>query len=53
MQQKESKTTWHFRISMIKSAFRIAAGIALCRSDIWVAGAFLIVAEILGIIEEL
>ena len=45
---------WHARISFIKSAVRIAAGISL----IWpqsmiLAGIFLIVAEILGVAEEL
>lgn len=53
MQEKESKTNWHFRISVIKSSLRIGAGIALCKSDIWAAGMLFIVAEILGIVEEL
>jgi hypothetical protein len=53
MQVKESKTNWHFNISIVKSALRIAAGITLCKSDIWVAGMLFIVAEILGIVEEL
>ena len=53
MQVKESKTNWHFRISVVKSALRICAGIALCKSDIWVAGVLFILAEILGIVEEL
>lgn len=52
-QPKESKTNWHFRISVVKSSLRIVAGIALCKSDIWVAGVLFIVAEILGIVEEL
>lgn len=46
--------TWHARISFIKSAFRIAAGISLIwPQSIILAGVFLIVAEILGIGEEL
>lgn len=53
MQPKESKTNWHFRISIVKSALRITAGIALCKSDIFVAGLLFIAAEILGIVEEL
>ena len=53
MQEKESKTNWHFRISIVKSALRITAGIALCKSDIFAAGLLFIVAEILGIVEEL
>jgi hypothetical protein len=56
MQVKESKTNWHFRISIIKSVIRIFAGISLMCVDQWyinAAGGMLIGAEILGIIEEL
>ena len=53
MQVKESKTNSHFWISMIKSGVRIAAGVMLCLGDIWKAGALLIIAEVLGIVEEL
>jgi hypothetical protein len=53
MQVKESKTNWHFRISVAKSILRIIAGIALVNSLLITAGSFFIVAEILGIIEEL
>jgi hypothetical protein len=51
-QEKESKTNWHFRISIIKSLFRIVAGLLLITSDIMTAGLILIAAELLGIIEE-
>lgn len=52
MHQPDAKK--HFQLSMIKSAVRIAAGIAL----IWpqsmiLAGAFLIVAEVIGVAEEM
>jgi hypothetical protein len=53
MQIKESKTNTHFWTSMVKSGVRIAAGIMLCTGDIWKAGILLIIAEILGIVEEL
>ena len=56
MQQKESKTNWHFKISITKSIIRIFAGIALMYADQWyfnAAGGLLIGAEILGILEEL
>jgi hypothetical protein len=56
MQQKESKSKWHFRVSLIKSIIRIFAGIALMYADQWyfnAAGGLLIGAEILGIVEEL
>jgi hypothetical protein len=44
----------HQQISFVKSALRIAAGIALIWPESLVlAGAFLIVAEVLGIAEEL
>lgn len=56
MQPKESKSHWHFTISLIKSGIRILAGIALLYANDWyflAAGGMLIVAEILGIVEEL
>ena len=53
MQEKESKTNWHFRVSLLKSVLRIMAGIALMNEYVITAGSFLIVAEILGIVEEL
>ena len=53
MQQKESKTNSHFYVSLVKSGVRIAAGIMLCLGGIWKAGALLIIAEVLGIVEEL
>jgi hypothetical protein len=52
MQEKESKTNWHFRISIVKSIFRICAGGSLMIGDISLAGILLIAAEILGIVEE-
>lgn len=55
MQPKESKSNWHFNISLIKSFIRILAGIALIYGDQWylnAAGGMLIGAEILGIVEE-
>jgi hypothetical protein len=53
MQPKESKTNSHFWISIVKSGVRIAAGVMLCVGDVWKAGALLIVAEVLGVAEEL
>lgn len=43
----------HKYISFAKSTVRIAAGIALCFSMFWYAGGLLILAEILGIAEEM
>lgn len=53
MQEKESKTNWHFRISLSKSSLRIGAGFALCYGDLLLTGVLLILAEVLGIAEEL
>jgi hypothetical protein len=52
MQEKESKTNWHFRISLAKSFLRIIAGGALFGGLLGMAGLLLIVAEVLGIVEE-
>ena len=43
----------HKYISFVKSGFRILAGVALCFGDFVIAGSLLIVAELLGIAEEL
>jgi hypothetical protein len=43
----------HKYVSFAKSGVRIAAGAALCFSMFWYAGALLILAEILGVVEEL
>lgn len=53
MQPKESKSNSHFWISLVKSGFRIGAGITLCMGDLLSAGALLIIAEGLGIAEEI
>ena len=53
MQEKESKTNWHFRISIIKSVIRMCAGVYLILGEPIAAGGLLIAAEILGVVEEL
>jgi len=53
MQPKESKTNWHFYISLIKSGFRMGAGFALMLGHLVLSGVLLIIAAILGIAEEL
>jgi hypothetical protein len=53
MQEKESKTNTHFWISLVKSGIRIGAGITLWNGDYMSAGALLIIAEALGIAEEI
>jgi hypothetical protein len=52
--QPKDTSKGHFYVSLIKSATRIAAGISLIwPQNIVLAGAFLIAAEILGVIEEI
>jgi hypothetical protein len=43
----------HFFVSLAKSAIRILAGISLIYGSLVVGGVLLIVAEVLGIVEEL
>lgn len=43
----------HFYVSLVKSVLRIGAGISLIMVGFPEAGTLLIVAEVLGIVEEL
>lgn len=51
--QPKDTSKGHFYVSIVKSAVRIAAGAALIMGSLVVCGALLILAEILGIVEEL
>jgi hypothetical protein len=51
--QPKDTSKGHFYVSIVKSAVRIAAGIALIMGAFVVTGALIILAEILGIVEEL
>ena len=51
MKQPDPKL--HQQISFVKSGLRILAGAAFMVGTLWVGGLLIIVAEILGIIEEL
>ena len=54
--QPKDTSKGHFYVSLAKSSVRIAAGVALCLTLtplLWYAGALLILAEVLGIVEEL
>ena len=56
MIQKKDNRLGHFRVSLIKSSVRILAGICLCLIDNTLAnmaGVLLVIAEILGIVEEI
>jgi hypothetical protein len=51
--QPRDTSLGHFYVSLVKSAIRIAAGIALIwPQNIILAGVFLIAAEVLGVVEE-
>lgn len=51
--QPKDTSRGHFYVSLVKSGFRIGAGIALVRGALVTAGALFILAEVLGIVEEL
>jgi hypothetical protein len=51
--EKHPDPVKHKYISFAKSGLRILAGLLLCAGQLYAAGAFLILAEILGIAEEL
>jgi hypothetical protein len=50
--QPKDPSKRHFYVSLVKSVLRIGAGIRLIRGDFVTAGTLLIVAELLGILEE-
>ena len=52
MQPKESKSSKHFKLSMIKSGLRLYGCFCLAYQDFVVGSIFLALAEILGIAEE-
>jgi hypothetical protein len=51
--QPKDTSKGHFYVSLAKSGLRIIAGLALTQGLFFEAGAFLIAAEVLGIVEEL
>ena len=51
--QPKDTSKGHFYVSLVKSGFRIGAGISLVQSNFIAAGALLILAEVLGVVEEL
>jgi hypothetical protein len=53
MQPKESNSKTHFWISLVKSGFRMGAGLTLFIGDYMSAGVLLIIAEALGVAEEI
>jgi len=51
--QPKDTSRGHFYVSCAKSVLRLIAGGYLMKGDFFVAGALLIAAEVLGIVEEL
>ena len=51
--QPKDTSRGHFYVSLAKSALRILAGVFLIDGNFYVAGSLLILAEGLGIVEEL
>ena len=50
--QPRDTSKGHFYVSLVKSIIRIAAGNALIMGSMVIAGGLLIVAELLGVLEE-
>lgn len=53
MEAKESKSSKHFRISVLKSGIRMFGCAAFIWGDVVVGGCLFFVAECAGVIEEL
>lgn len=51
--QPKDTSKGHFYVSMVKSAVRIVAGGCLITGNLLMAGVCIIMAEVLGIVEEL
>ena len=51
--QPKDTSKGHFYVSLLKSFIRIVAGVALINGLMFNAGVMLIVAEMLGVIEEI
>ena len=51
--QPKDPSRGHFYVSLVKSAFRIIAGACLITGNLYWAGALIVTAEVLGIVEEL
>jgi hypothetical protein len=51
--QPKDTSKGHFYVSIVKSAVRVAAGVFLIQGNLLAAGSLLILAEVLGVVEEL
>ena len=50
--QPKDTSKGHFYVSLVKSALRVVAGGNLVLGNLFWAGTFLILAEVLGVVEE-
>jgi hypothetical protein len=50
--QPKDTSKGHFYVSLVKSIIRVGAGIALIMGSFAIAGGLFIVAEFLGVLEE-
>ena len=53
MEQKESKSSKHFRVSVLKSGIRMFGCAALMLGNLFAGGCLFFIAECFGVIEEL
>lgn len=53
MIQPKDTSKGHFYVSLAKSGVRVVAGITLCYGELVTAGVLIVLAETLGIIEEI
>jgi hypothetical protein len=51
--QPKDPSKKHFYVSLVKSGFRILAGANLMVGNFFVCGLLIVVAEVLGIVEEI
>lgn len=51
--QPKDTSKGHFYVSLAKSGIRIFAGGVLMAGNIWLAGVCIVLAEVLGVIEEI
>ena len=52
MEAKESKSSKHFRVSLLKSGIRMFGCSALMMGDMMIAGCLFFIAECAGVYEE-
>jgi hypothetical protein len=51
--QSKDPSKGHFYVSLAKSGIRIFAGGVLMSGNFWLAGVCIVLAEVLGVVEEL